>query len=261
VSTADDGAELGEKLRIGWVLRQVWRIYKRRWKLLVPLAVIVLIPQTVADAVFGDVSVERIHSPADVLKLAALPLSLAINLGGEALYAGIIAAGVSEWVAGRELDDLGAIARSVRYGRLIAIDLILVFGTAAGLILLIIPGVVFYAYFVVSPALVELEEMPVRAALRRSRELVRGSFWRVLGYSIVVLVLSDLVTVILESPIHGVHGEVIFNLVIEALIEPFQGLTTVVLALALMGLHGNDQRLRAFAERGDGARGPAGRGD
>jgi len=50
-----------------------------------------------------------------------------------------------------------------------------------------------------------------------------------------------------------VQGELLFNLVIEALVEPFQGLTTVVLALGLLGLHGWDDRLRGFAERHDRA--------
>jgi hypothetical protein len=243
----------GEKLQIGWVLRQVWRVYRRRWKLLVPLATIVLIPQALGDAIFGSVEVTRVHSVADVAKLIAIPVSLAINLGGEALYAGIVAAGVVEWLSGRELTDLRKIARTIRYGRLIAVDLLLVFGTAFGLVLLIIPGIAFYTYMAVSPALVELEDMTVKQAFRKSMHLVRGSFWRVLWFTILVLAISDATAAILESPIHGVHGELLFNLAIEALIEPFQGLTTVFLALALLDLHGEDGRLSAFAGRHDGA--------
>ena len=249
MSATHEGPGPGEKLRIGWLLHQVWRIYRRRWKLLVPLAVLILIPQTVGDALFGEIEIERIHSATDVAKLISIPLALAINLGGEAMYAGIIAAGVSEWIHGRELNDLGRVARSIRYGRLIAVDLILIVGTAVGFVFLIVPGIVFYTLFVISPALVELEEMPVREAMRRSRELVRGSFWRVLWFTVVVLALSDVVTLVLESPIHGLQGEIVFNLVIEALVEPFQGLTTVILALGLLGLHGGDGRLSAFAER------------
>ncbi len=252
MSTDREGARIpgpGEKLRIGWLLRQVWRVYRRRWKLLVALAVLVLIPQALADAILGGVQIERVHSITDVVALLSIPVTLAINLGGEALYAGIIAAGVSEWLQGRELRDLGAVARSISYGRLIAIDLILVLGTAVGLLILIVPGIVFYTYLVISPALVELDEMRVRPALRRSVELVRGSFWRVLAFSAIVLLLGDFLAALLESPLHGVPGEAVFNLAIEAVIEPFQGLTTVMLALALLGIHGADDRLRRFAEQ------------
>ncbi|MBM3666710.1 MAG: hypothetical protein FJW90_04390 [Actinobacteria bacterium] len=218
-----------------------------------PLAILVLIPQNLGDALFGDAKIERLHTFSDFASLIAIPVGIAINLGGEALYAGIIAAGVSEWIHGRELTDLGQVARSIRYGRLIAVDLILIFGTALGLVFLIVPGVIFYTYFLISPTLVELQEMSVREAMRQSRELVRGSFWRVLLFTLVVLAVTDLVTLVLESPIHGVQGELLFNLVIEALVEPFQGLTTVVLALGLLGLHGWDDRLRGFAERHDRA--------
>lgn len=249
MGTKDEHPETSGKLRVGRVLRLVWRMYRRRWRLLVPLAILILIPQAVGDALVGDTSIERIHTAADVLKLVMIPLTLGINLAGEALYAGIIAAGVVEWMAGRELDDLPRIARSIRYGRLIAVDMILVVGTGFGLVLLVVPGVLFFTYMAVSPALVELEDMPVKQALRRSAQLVRGSFWRVLGFSIGVLVISDAVTSILESPIHGVHGEALFNLAIEALVEPFQGLTTVVLALALLELHGKDARLGDYARR------------
>jgi hypothetical protein len=237
------------KLRIGWVLGWVWRVYRRRWPLLIPLAVLVLLPQTIGDAAFGDLEVERIHSAADVLKLAAIPLSLVINLLGEALYAGIVAAAVVEWLAGRELTDIPRVARSIPYGRLIAIDLVLAFGTAIGLVLLLVPGVMFFTYMAASPALVELNDMPVKPALRKSVQLVRGSFWRVLGFSVVVLVISEGISALLESPVHGLHGEVLFNLAIEAMVLPFQGLTTVFLALALLDLHGEDRRLSEFTSR------------
>jgi hypothetical protein len=244
---------VGDRLRIGWVLGWVWRVYRSRWRLLVPLAVLVLLPQSLADALFGDFTVERVHSTADVVKLAAIPLSFAINLGGEALYAGIVAAAVVEWMAGRELTDIGRVAGSIRYGRLIAIDLILAIGTAVGLLLLLVPGIVFYAYLAPSPALVELNGMRIREAIRKSIQLVRHSFWRVLGFTVVVLVVSEGLTALLESPVHGTQAELLFNLLIEAIVMPFQGLTTVFLALALLDLHGDDRRLSAYGDRYESA--------
>jgi hypothetical protein len=240
------------KLRIGWVLIWVWRVYRRRWRLLIPLALLILLPQAAADAAFGDVQIERIHTAADVLKLATIPLSLAINLGGEALYAGIVAAGVVEWLAGRDPSAApGQLLRSIRYGRLIAIDLILAIGTALGLVLLLVPGIVFYTYMAASPALVELNGLRVAEAMRKSYELVRGSVWRVLLFSLIVLAISDLATALLESPIHGTSGELVFNLLIEAVVMPFQGLTTVFLTLALLDLQGEDDRLTRFAARSE----------
>ena len=241
------------RLPVMQVLRVVWRVYRRKWKFLVPLSLVVLLPQAAADAVFGDVEVERVETAEDILNLASIPLAIAINLGGEALYAGIVAAAVVEWARGRELRDVPGAIRSIEYGRLIALDLMLAVGTVIGLVLLIAPGLIFFTYLVVSPALIELDGDTVKQALRRSAQLVRGNFWRVLGFTLIVLVATDSLATLLESPIHGVHGELLFNLLIEAVVEPFQGLTTVFLALALLGLHGHDDRLAQFVERMKGA--------
>jgi hypothetical protein len=224
-------------------------VYRRHWKFLIPLSLVVLMPQAVADAVFTDVQITEVKSLDDVLTLASVPIAVAINLGGEALYAGIVAAAVVEWLRGNELRDVPGAARSIAYGRLIAVDLILALATTVGLVLLIVPGILVFTYLAVSPALIELNGVTVRESLRSSPRLVRGNFWRVLGFTLLVLLGAELFAALLESPIHGVHGEVFFHLLIEAVIEPFQGLTTVFLALALLGLHGHDDRLANFLRR------------
>jgi hypothetical protein len=241
--------EPGQKLPILGVLRTVWEVYKRRWPVLVGLSLIVLLPQAIADAAFGDVTVDEIRNAGDVLKLATIPFTVGINLGGEALYAGLIAAGVQQWMRGRELRDIPGVIREIRLGRLIAIDLILVAGTILGLALLVIPGIVFYTYFAASPALVELDDLKIGTAMRRSFEIVRGNFTRVLAFIGLVVLVSDGAMLILEAPLHGLTGEAVWNLVLEAVFEPVQGLTTVFLALALLDIRGEDRRLEAFAAR------------
>jgi hypothetical protein len=58
----------------------------------------------------------------------------------------------------------------------------------------------------------------------------------------VALAGTEAIGTALESPLHGLHGEVVFNLLVEAALEPVQGLTTVLLALALMDLHGQSPK-------------------
>jgi hypothetical protein len=239
------------KLPIGSVLRVVWRVYRRRWKVLVPLAVIVLLPQSLADALIGEVEVDRVQTFDDVLQLSEIPLAVAINLGGEALYAGLVAAFVLEWIGTKPFEGLRAALAEIKFGSLILLDVILALGTTLGLVLLIVPGVAFYAYTYISPALVELDRVGVREALRDSIKLIRGNFWRVLAFAAIVLLVSQILTTALESPVHGKPGELLYNLVVEAMIAPFVGLTTVFLALALLELNGRERRFSEFAERTD----------
>lgn len=232
----DLAAQPDPRLRIGAMLRDTFAVYRAHWKVLVPVTMVVLAPQALGDALLGDVEVEGVERPADVLKLASIPVAVAVNLGGEALLAGIVAALVLEWRRGGEVASLREVSRRIPYGRLIAIDLMLAIGTALGLVLLVIPGVLVFTYLLIAPALIEIEHITIRAAVRRSIDLVRGSFWRVLGFAALVFAASETLTHVLESPLHGVEGETLLNLGVEAVIEPVVTVATVILALALIDL-------------------------
>ena len=232
-----------ERLRLGPIARDLPRVYAHHWRLLVPLALIVLLPQAIGDALVGTIEIERIQSAADLAKLASAAATSAINLGGEALYAGIAAAAVVHWRRGEQLTHRGRRLRDFRsildelpLRRLIAVDAILAIGTALGVLLLVVPGIVFYTYLAISPALIEVRRLRLREAFATSFRLVRGSFWRVLAVIGAVVLLTDVATTVLESPLHGLEGEVALNLAIHATLEPFQGLVTVLLALALLDL-------------------------
>jgi len=229
-------APAAPKLRLGRIARDVFRVYGRHWRLLVPLALLVLLPQAVVDAFVADIEIDRVETAADLLKLASIPVTVAINLGGEALYAGIVAAVVVHWRRGERVRSVRGVARELPIGRLIAADAIIAAGTAIGLVLLVVPGVVFYAYLAISPALIEIRELTLREALATSVRLVRGSFLRVLGLLVALVVLTDTGGTVLESPLHGRSGEVALDLLLHAALEPFQGLTTVLLALALLDM-------------------------
>jgi hypothetical protein len=227
----------GLNLQIRPLLRDVLRVYRRHWKLLVPLSVVVLAPQAIADAALGEVEVEGVHTLSDIAKLAEIPIAVGINLGGEALFAGIVAVAVLAWRRGGELQGLREIVPTIPIARLIGIDFLLVIATAAGFALFVIPGVLVYTYFVISPTLVEIQHIGIRAALRRSFELVRGNFWRVLGVSLFFAIATDGALTALATPFHGIAYEAAFHLAIEAAIEPFQALATVLMAIALVDIH------------------------
>ena len=103
--------------------------------------------------------------------------------------------------------------------------------------LLVVPGVLVFTYLLIAPALIEIEHVTIRESIRRSITLVSGSFWRVLGFAVLVFAVTDGIVHLLESPVHGVEGEALFNLGVEAAIEPVVTVFIVVLALALIDLH------------------------
>ena len=225
------------KLGVWRLIGDVGRVYARHWRLLIPLAVVILLPQALADAAIDDIDV----ADPDARHLApAIGLgagTLVVNLFGEAFYAGAVAAAVLEWRAGGGLPALRALARALPYRRLIGADLVLAAGMVLGLLLLVAPGIAFITYFMITPALIKIERLSVREAMRRSFHLVRGNFWRVLAIVVISIVGTETLGTLLELPLDGFHLELVTNLAVEVVVEPFEGLFTVLTALALIELH------------------------
>ena len=57
-----------------------------------------------------------------------------------------------------------------------------------------------YIAFALFPPVIVLERQPVMAALRRSRSLVRGAWWRTFGILLLVNVIAQLIANILSVP-------------------------------------------------------------
>lgn len=57
-----------------------------------------------------------------------------------------------------------------------------------------------YVHWALAASVLVLEKQPVRASLGRSRLLVRGSFWRVLGLLLLALAISYVVATVIQIP-------------------------------------------------------------
>ena len=69
---------------------------------------------------------------------------------GEVFFAGVVMSAVSESMEGHERPPLGKLVRALPYGGLIVVDLLFSLGLAFGLVLLIVPGLVFFARYVMA---------------------------------------------------------------------------------------------------------------
>ncbi len=225
-------------LSVGAVARDVASAYRAHWLFLIVAAIVVLLPQALADSLLDHLNVEGIHSARDVAVVVAAPLTVIVNLFGQAFYAGLAAAALIEWRAHRPLPGIRALLRSVPLGRLVLLDIVLTLGIAFGLLLLVIPGLIFMAYFSISPALVKFEHRGVWSSMRRSRELVRGNFWRVMAIVVGTIVFTEIAVSLISAPFHGLAIVTFVDLAADGLFQPIEGLVIVVVALALLELRG-----------------------
>jgi hypothetical protein len=226
------------KLSLRQIASEMWRVYRRHWRFLVPAAVVILLPQSIADGILEGFHVEHIRNLVDVATIGVALLTAVVNLMGQAVYAGLTAAAVVDWRAGRPLPPTSTLIRSMPIARLIALDVVVTIGAGIGFILLIVPSLIFLTYVAASAPLLKLEHLGVRAAIRRSIGLVRGRAPRVFVIIAGTIVLTETAVQAMAAPFHGAALLSAVNLVGEAIFQPFEGLVVALVAIHLLELHG-----------------------
>jgi hypothetical protein len=127
---------------------------------------------------WGEHAFELEADDLDAGQLAGLIVAAVVQVTtsslGEVFYAGVVMSAGSESMEGHRRPPIGQLLRTLPYGGLIVVDILFSLGLAFGLVLLVVPGLIFFARYVLAAPLLELEHTGVCAAFRRSRELARG---------------------------------------------------------------------------------------
>ena len=187
---------------------RIWRTYRSWAPTLLLLALIVFLPLALLDALTMNVELDALDVTSGI-KLAALVLAVgaitATGLIGEVFFSGAIAVSLTH-PHGEGPPPLREIARRLKYGRLIAVDLAYVALVAVGLLLGLIPGLLAFVFLGLAGPVVEIEERTAREALARSMRLVRGNFWFVLCVLLPIQVAGDAIGHLLAGLVHDLFG-------------------------------------------------------
>ncbi len=238
---------LSHRFSVGAVVREAARDYVSRFWLLVVAAFAVFVPAGLIEAAIEELLHgigEGDNSGAITVAIAAALTTTLTATFGDVFYTGVVAGIVSEaWGGVRH--GLADIARTLPYGRLLAIDVLFALMVAVGVLAFIIPGVILFTWYALAAPVVKIEGGGVRSAFRRSRELVRGNFWKVLALLGPVLLIGDFLAEQLSLAGHmlvgeGIAGNWLGSVLAEALTAPFFALAAVVSAHHLIALHRGD---------------------
>lgn len=235
------------KLSIRSTARGALDVFAHRWRFLFAVAVLVFLPLSVLDALgdgFTELEIEGEDPLLDVEHIAVFALASLVALLGEQFYAGVAEEAAGERRSGHAPRPLRRLAAELPYGRLLVADVVIAVGTVVGLLLLIVPGLLFFTWFSLTAPVITLEGKGVRAALRRSRDLVRGSFWRVAGILLALLIVTEAVSEGLQSLAEDAVGS---GFLVEwlgaaggnILLAPVYALATVVIMYELIELKGD----------------------
>lgn len=195
--------------RLGSTYLRIWRTYRAWASSLLVLAVVVFLPLGLLDALSFRVDVDSLDLTSGV-KIAAVVLAVGAvtmtGLLGELFFSGAIAISLTH-PHGEQPPKLHEIARRIRYGHLIVVDVAFVAIVAVGLLIGLVPGVLAFVFLGLSGPIVEIEERSPFAALRRSFHLVRGSFWLVFWVLVPIEVFGDAIGSGLANLVHHQLGD------------------------------------------------------
>jgi hypothetical protein len=120
-------------------------------------------------------------------------LAEGIGILGTVFLSGFLCRLTGEAGHGRSPVTIRRVLRTLPWGRLILADVIVAVVIVAGLLALVIPGLIAASLLAVTGPVIEIEDQTARAALRRSARLVWPYFWQVaLLATLPVILLGEL---------------------------------------------------------------------
>jgi hypothetical protein len=158
-------------------VRRAARVYVEQAAFLLPVALVLFVPLGLVDALGehgGEIEADHVEVGELVAAAFAVVLQVVTATVGEVFYTGVAMAAVTESMEGRTRASIGRMMRTLPYGRLIAVDVLFAVGLGVGLALLIVPGLIFFAWYILAAPIVEIERRGVTDSFRRSRALARG---------------------------------------------------------------------------------------
>jgi hypothetical protein len=222
--------------------RRIWRTYFAWAGTLLPLAVFVFVPLGLIHAIPVHVEAASltVGSGLEIVG-AALGLLLLVTTGliGDVFYTGAVAIALTHPHDDDEQPSLREVAATIRYRRLIAVDLIFGVLVAIGAIFFFVPGVIVFVYLGLAAPVVEIQHSGVRAALVRSYRLVRGRFWLVFLVLVPIEAVNEGLTDLATHLAHSLLGDSLFaewlvDTATNIALTPFYAVAAVLLTLDLI---------------------------
>lgn len=251
---------------IGELLSTAFEIYKANAQNLLLIVAIVVVPLSFISAFIGGVvfapdtetitilgeSVETVSTRAAGTAIIVALVGALISVIISAVLQAAIMRGAAQGSIGDPVDiDASYKWGFARFGSVILISILVGLAVVGGLILLIIPGLIFAVMFSVAIPVLVVENRRGTDAMSRSWNLVKGHFWHAVG----VIILAGIITAVVGGIIGAIGNAIssnwfvvwIFQSVAQIITAPYVAIVTVLLYL--------DLRARREALTADGLRG------
>ena len=227
MEAAQPPAPMPKRIAVGDVISETFSIYGANLGALLGSAIAVFV-------VIGVISGLLQTGGVILILLGAI-----VQLVGYALYTGFVVELVSDVRDGRRDSTVGDLFEAARPAIAPLIGFGILFGIAAGIgfVFFIIPGLFLVTIWAVGAPAIVVEDTGAIGAFGRSRELVKGNGWPVLGVLVVVFLIVIVLGFVLgaiATPI-GDGATVVASIVTNVLTAPIYAIVAAVLFFDLGG--------------------------
>jgi len=225
------------RIRIGVTLRAAALLWWRNRRAFATLAVVIVTPLVVVTQLLSNVP----ESSPFGLKVSVVIAVLTASVLGEIFCAGLAEHTVRHQQLGGPPEPWWRTAQAVPLVRLAAVSFIVAGLVLVGLLLLIIPGLLVFAWLSMATPLVSLERARIWASLRGSVRMIRGRFWSVLVLTTATFVpaaLGDAAT----DAVRDAHAPLWTELVVEIVTDVLAVSLTAAMVVAIFNALGGGRR-------------------
>ncbi len=237
-------------LRVGAIVAAAVRTGRRQWWRILAVALAVSILTALVETIVDDF-IDPTNLPQTII---ADLFTSGVSLLGAVFLSGFLCRLVGEADKADERPSVRQVMRTLAWGRLVGADLLVTFVVVVGLIALVIPGLIAVNLFAMVGPVIDIEAVPVIAALRRSAHLVRQHFWKVaLLVTLPVAIASEIDAIPPDSTsLRAILETLAIRGLGQALVEAAIGLVTVQLCYRLIA---RDRASHAASGRESGGHG------
>jgi hypothetical protein len=206
-STQVNSADIQKRiLPLGELFRLAWDQFVKNWKSIILLTVIISLPLNLLSAIFNRqmASTTSYSTFFGGLSAAGTGISiLLLSLLGILIPLGIVVI-LRGSLDGKIIDYQTALRTAfTRWGAGITTSLLMAICLIGLVILLVIPAIYFGVLWAFAMYLIMDENLSNMAALKASKAIVQGRWWKVFGNSIAFAVVAGIVASIVSWPFGG----------------------------------------------------------
>lgn len=266
-SAPDPGAIPLRPLSAGDVIGAGFGVVRRHLALLGPVAIVISVLSAAAEiAILAGTHTLDSFASGDWIdewsrdfssgKVDSLPMGIYAAVGASSLISiagAFILSGLAAACAGVDAVQRtrrgGLVAERLRgrIGILIAVSVVVAVVSLAGSLVFVIPGLIVYSAWAMAAPAAVLERGSVAGALSRSTRLTRGRRWRVLGMTLLIVVITAVIDAVISSAVVAAvtHLSPVAGLVVSSAVGAVVAAVTSSWIGAVIALLYVDARLRS----------------